>query len=222
MIPETHDPESGPRWQRRKDARPTELLEAAFHEFVTRGFTATRLEDIAKRAGCTKGTIFLYFENKEELFKEMVRHILLPHLAETEQRVEQHEGSMRDLLETILRTKFERMSRPPFSGMPKLIFGEVAHFPDMARFYHEEVIARSHRAIAQVLERGIELGEFRPMDTSNVARTAVAPLILASLWMHSFAPHTNEHIDPSAFFEASLGVLLRGITRDVVPGGSHE
>lgn len=221
MIPETHDPETGPRWQRRKEARPTELLDAAFHEFVTRGFTATRLEDIAKRAGCTKGTIFLYFENKEELFKEMVRHIMLPHLAETEQRVEQHQGSMRELLETLLRARFERMSSPPFSGMPKLIFGEIAHFPDMARFYHDEVIARSHRAITQVLERGIELGEFRPMDTSNVSRTSVAPLMLASLWMHSFALHTDEKIDPKAFFEASLEVLLRGIAAEKAPGGTH-
>ena len=147
MTTKSHAPKSGPRWQRRKETRPAELIDAAFEEFVAGGFAATRLEDIARRAGCTKGTIFLYFENKEELFRAMVRQILLPHLAEAEQQVEQPQGSMRDLLAGIMRRRYERMSSGPMSGMPKLIFGEVAHFPQLARFYHDEVIARSHRTI---------------------------------------------------------------------------
>lgn len=221
MTTKSHAPKSGPRWQRRKETRPAELIDAAFEEFVAGGFAATRLEDIARRAGCTKGTIFLYFENKEELFRAMVRQILLPHLAEAEQQVEQHQGSMRDLLAGIMRRRYERMSSGPMSGMPKLIFGEVAHFPQLARFYHDEVIARSHRTIERVLQRGIELGEFRPLDTANVARTAVAPLLLAAMWRHSFAPHLDETIDPKAYFEASLDLLLRGIAAEPAPGESH-
>ena len=221
MPIETQPHESSPRWQRRKETRPAELIESAFEEFVTRGFAATRLEDIAKRAGCTKGTIFLYFPSKEELFKEMVRQVMLPYLAEAEQVVEHHQGTMRDLLADLLRRRFERMMNSKLSGVLKLVFAEVGHFPDIARFYHDEIISRSHRMISSVLQRGVELGEFRAHDTANVARMAVAPLMLAALWRHTFAPHTDQAIDPNAYFEASLEVLLRGIASDPAAGDSH-
>ena len=99
----------------------TKLLRSALTLFSEKGYEGTSIREIIEGAGVTRPVLYYYFENKEELFKEMVRHIMLPHLAETEQRAEQHQGSMRELLETLLRARFERMSSPPFSGMPKLI-----------------------------------------------------------------------------------------------------
>lgn len=215
----TPTPSSEPRWHRRKEARPAEILDAALEEFGARGFAAARLEDIARRAGCTKGTIFLYFQSKEDLLKELTRHVVVPRLELAEQIVEQHEGSMRELLEKLLRSRWETMTTSAVSRMPKLIFAEAGNFPDLARFYHQEVIARSHALVERVLRAGIERGEFRDMDVANVARAAVAPILMGAMWKHSFAPHLPEVADMQPFFETSLDLLLRGIARAPITGG---
>src|SRR6476659_1734794 len=123
-----------PRWERRKDARPQELLEAAIDLFVERGYAATRLEDVARRAGVSKGTLYLYYENKDELFKAVVRGSIVPVIGEAEASV---------------------------SGIIKLVTAEAGNFPELASFYQEEVINRGTRATASMLERGIARGEFR-------------------------------------------------------------
>ena len=207
-----------PRWQRRKKARPAEILDAAFSAFVDRGFAATRLEDVAKLAGCTKGTIFLYYESKEELFKAVIRSSIVPALERAEQIIAQHQGSARELLTAILRARFEGMTRTRLSGLPKLIFGEAGNFPDLARFYHDEVVARSQAMFERALRLGIASGEFRAdLDVPYVARATTAPLIVAALWMHSFAPHAACHIDPERYFAAYLDVLFRGIASPDAP-----
>src|SRR5256885_11530743 len=99
---------TAPRWRRRKESRPGEILAAALETFVERGYESARLEDIARRAGCTKGTIFLYYESKEELFKAVIRDVMLPVIRDSEQAIEQHEGSSRDLLEKLLPFRWER------------------------------------------------------------------------------------------------------------------
>lgn len=214
-LPST-PPASEPRWHRRKEARPTEILEAALAEFVERGYAAARLEDIAKRAGCTKGTIFLYFANKEELFKGVVRANVIPRIELSEQIVAEHQGPVRDLLVKLLRLRWEGIYDPRLSGLPKLMFSEAGNFPDLARFFHDEVMARSHALIERVLRLGIERGEFRPLDVHSTARFAVTPIVMAALWKHSFA-QCGAPVDPVAYFESSLDVLLRGIAREGTP-----
>ncbi len=210
-----------PRWHRRKDERPAELLDAALEEFVARGYAATRLEDVARRAGCTKGTIFLYFANKEELFKAMVRQNVLPGIQEAETLVERHQGSYRDLLAQVLRARWDGVVNSRLSGLPKLMFAEAVNFPELARFHMEEVVSRSQALIERVLRAGIAAGEFREHDTGSVARVAVSPLVMAALWKHSFEPHAVVHIDPDRYFEASLDLLLRGIARTADGGNSR-
>ncbi len=205
-------PAAQPRWRRRKEARPAEIIEAALEAFVSRGYAGTRLEDIARSAGCTKGTIFLYFESKEELFKAVVRTSVVPRLAQAEQLVDRHQGSVRDLLEQLLRMRWDSIYASPLSGLPKLLLSEAGNFPDLARFYNDEVVARSQALIERVLRMGVERGEFRPMDTLHVARVAVTPILLAALWKHSFAPCVTTLTNPQSYFEAALEILLRGIT----------
>ena len=208
---------AGPRWQRRKQARPSEILDAALVEFVEHGFSGSRLEDIARRAGCTKGTIFLYFDNKQELFKAMVRRTMLPVIETGESMLEQHDGAARELLVKLLRQRFDYMTNTAACALPKLMLAEAANFPELARFYHEEIITRSHAIIERTLRLGVERGEFRPIDTSNVARVAVAPLLLVAAWKFSFMKHAKVDLDAEAFFESGLDLLLRGIHRDTTP-----
>jgi AcrR family transcriptional regulator len=212
-------PSPEPRWHRRKEARPAEILDAALHEFVARGYAATRLDDIAKRAGCTKGTIFLYFPNKAELFKALIRETVIPLIQQAEQVVEQHEGPVRDLLAKIIRSRWESLVHSRLSGLPKLIFAEAVNFPELARFYHDEVIARSQAVMQRVLRLGIERGEFRDVDVAGVARLAVSPMLVATLWKHSFALCAPTQVDAQAYFETSLDILLRGIAREAPSEG---
>ena len=209
-----------PRWHRRKEERPAEILDAALQEFVSRGFAATRLEDMARRAGCTKGTIFLYFANKEELFKALVRQTVLPRIQQAETLVEQHQGSNRDLLAQLIRARWEAVVNSRTSGLPKLMFAEAGNFPELAKFHFDEVVSRSQALIERVLRAGIAAGEFREHDAESVARVAVSPLLMAAMWKHSFEPHAVVHIDPERFFEASLDLLLRGIARTTDGGTS--
>jgi AcrR family transcriptional regulator len=217
--PTTADKTHEPRWHRRKEARPAEILDAALEQFVARGFAATRLDDIAKRAGCTKGTIFLYFANKEELFKALVREYIVPRIQLAEQVVEQHEGPVRDLLEKVLRARWEGLLNSHLSGLPKLMFSEAGNFPDLVRFYHEEVVSRSQAVIKRILELGIARGEFRDVDVHSVALVTVSPMLMAALWKHSFAPCVPSYEDTQTYFDTSLEILLRGLARETTPGG---
>lgn len=203
-----------PRWRRRKDARPGEILSSALDSFVDRGFQGTRLEDVARQAGCTKGTIFLYYPGKAELFKAAVREAMLPMLEAAEQMVQNHRGSSRDLLEALLRQRWNVMLQTRLSGLPKLMFAEAGKFPDLARFYHDEVIHRSHALLTRVLEQGVERGEFRPLDAENTARLALAPIMVAAIWRHSFAEVVEPPIDPEAFFAVALEQFFRGIAAE--------
>ncbi len=202
-----------PRWHRRKEDRPAEILDAALTEFVSRGYAATRLEDVARRAGCTKGTIFLYFANKQELFKALVRQTVLPRIQQAEAMVEQHRGSHRELLARLLRARWDDIVNSRLSGLPKLMFAEAGNFPELARFHFDEVVLRSQALIERVLRAGVASGEFRAHDTESVARLAFSPLIVAALWKHSLEPHASVPVDRERYFEASLDLLLRGLAR---------
>jgi AcrR family transcriptional regulator len=205
------EPRPVPRWRRRKAARPAEILNAALDSFVERGYEASRLDDIARQAGCTKGTIFLYYASKAELFKAAVREAMSPVLLAAEQTVESHRGGARELLEALLRQRWQAMTNTRLSGLPKLMFSEGGKFPELARFYHDEVIERSHALLTRVLELGVEDGEFRPMDAANVARISIAPILLAAVWRHSFATVVEKQIQAEPYFEAALELLFRGI-----------
>jgi len=210
-----------PRWHRRKEARPSEILDAALEEFLTRGFTASRLDDIARRAGCTKGTIFLYFASKEELFKAIVRDRLLPVIQSAEAQVEQHEGPSADLLRSLVRARWELLVHSPLSGMPKLVISEAGQFPDLVRFFYDDVVARSYAVFARVLREGIERGEFRPLDPMYVARSLMAPLIVAALWKHAIQPYAMKDVDPEKYFDTSLDLLLAGIAAPAAGGNAR-
>jgi len=201
------------RWQRLPQERPERILTAALEAFVENGFAATRLEDIAERAGISKGTLYLYFENKEALFKAAVRENIVPLIARAEERVESFEGSARDLLVEIVRSWWKTMHESRITGLPKLVLAESSNFPDAARYYFDEVVVRMRGLIARALRRGIESGEFRAVDVDYTVRVVMAPLVMALIWKHSMVKCQIDALDFDRQLNASIDVLLHGVVR---------
>lgn len=204
-----------PRWERRKDARPQELLAAALDQFVERGYAATRLEDVAKHAGVSKGTLYLYFANKEELFKAVVRANIVATIGEAEQDAAAFDGPSGELLGTLLMKWWAEICATPLGGITKLILSEGNNFPELAQFYNEEVVARGSNLFIQVLIRGIERGEFRPVDPVVMTQVLIAPVLMLMMWTHSFMPTCDmPPVAPQAFMETFISTTVRGLRPD--------
>jgi len=203
--------DSKPRWERRKEARPKELLASAIELFVERGFASTRLEDVARRAGVSKGTLYLYYANKEDLFKAVVRQTILPMIDDAETSVAEFDGHSAELLRHVILSWWVRIGATKASGISKLILAEADNFPELARFYQEEVMTRRMRMISNMLERGIRRGEFRAIDVPQTAQVLIAPLLMLSTWKHTIAPCDRCDLQPEAFLEAFLDLTLHGL-----------
>ena len=206
-----------PRWERRKDARPQELLAAAIDLFVERGFAATRLEDVARRAGVSKGTLYLYFENKEELFKAVVRNSIVPVIGQAESSVAEFDGHSAELLRKVLMDWWDRVGASKVSGIVKLVMAEANNFPELARFYQVEVINRGTRMISSMLERGIARGEFRSINVTQTTQVLMAPMLMLVTWKHSVGPCERGDLEPLAFLDSFLDMALHGLLPPASP-----
>lgn len=204
-----------PRWVRRKDARPEEITAAALTLFVEKGYANTRLEDVAARAGVSKGTVYLYFANKQELFKAVVREGLVSPISEVRDMIDTYDGKAFDLLGMVLRGWWRRIGSTPVSGIPKLIIAEARNFPEITDFYLAEVVRPGLDAIVRIIENGIAAGEFRQVDTRHTAHLVFAPTLLVSCWCNSLAPRDPEGMDPLRIIDAHIEMLRRGLA----PGG---
>ena len=203
--------DSKPRWERRKEARPQELLASAIELFVERGFAATRLEDVARRAGVSKGTLYLYYANKEDLFKAVVRQSIIPMIDDADASVAEFDGHSAELLRHVILSWWRRIGATKVSGISKLILAEADNFPELARFYRQEVMTRGITMMSNMLERGIRRGEFREIDVAQTAQVLIAPLIMLSTWKHTIAPCERCDLQPEAFLTAFLDITLNGL-----------
>ena len=204
-------PAKEPRWSRRKEARPEEITAAALELFSERGYATTRLEDVAARAGVSKGTLYLYFANKEDLFKAVLREGFISPLAEMRETVQRYEGATFELVEMLVRGWWQHIGATRLSAIPKLIIAEARNFPEVARFYVDEVVRPGREAIAGILRRGIERGEFREVDPEITGRLLLAPLFMVALWGSSLSVCTPERIDPLPLLEAHIEMLRHGL-----------
>lgn len=201
------------RRERRKEARPGELLDAALDLFVEKGFAATRSEEVAARAGVSKGTLFLYFPSKEELFKAVVRENISGRFGQWNDEFQAFEGSTPDMVRYCLRVWWERLGATRASGITKLIISEARNFPDIAAFYQQEVIRPGTELIRRILQRGIARGEFRPMDLDYAVFSLSAPMIFLIMMKHSLgvcAPQ-DYPLDPVRYIDSQVDILLRGM-----------
>lgn len=202
-----------PRRERRKEARPGELLAAALELFVEKGYAATRSEEVARRAGVSKGTLFLYFATKEELFKAVVRENIAGRFAEWYTEFEAFEGSTPEMLRYALMMWWERIGKTPAAGITKLMMSEAVNFPELAAFYQQEVIEPGHELIRRILQRGVDRGEFRPMDMEHAIFAVLAPMIFLMSWKHSFGACVSSStlLDPERYLEQQAQILLHGL-----------
>ncbi|MBY6260661.1 TetR/AcrR family transcriptional regulator [Azospirillum sp. 412522] len=208
-----------PRWRRRKDARPQEIVAAAMDVFVERGFAAARLEEVAARAGVSKGTLYLYFPSKDELFKAVIRAAILPNLQQAETLVATAGGPCFPMLDRLLRTVARLVATTRMATIPRLVIAEAGNFPELAAFYHREVIRRGFGVLAALLRRGIESGEFRPMAIDPTVRLIVAPLLMSAVWRTSFDGVDGEPpLDVTALVDLHIGNLRRVLLRDASEG----
>ena len=207
--------------QRRKEARPQELLDAALDLFVERGFAATRSEDVAMRAGVSKGTLYLYYPSKEELLKEVIRQNVINQIAEGEEIIRRFEGSTPDLLALVLRMWWERIGETRASGIIKLMTSEVRNFPEVAQFYVDEVVTPSNRMLEQVVQRGVDSGEFRGVNVPEVVHALVGPLVFLVLNKHSLGACSAAFLlQPKVVIEALIDMVIHGLVPRTATG-SH-
>ncbi|BBI98823.1 TetR family transcriptional regulator [Ferrigenium kumadai] len=206
------DVATSPR-QRRKQARPAELLAAALDHFVERGFAATKLDDVAAQAGVSKGTLYLYFDSKEELFKAVIRQGIFPVLDQGEAMLVQHDGDARSLLQGLLLRWWELVGATPLGGISKLMISEAGNFPDVAQYYYEHVIVRGRNLLRQALERGIAAGEFRAVDIESAIDVIFAPVMMLTIWRYSLAPCGCGRQDPETYLRTHLDLLLNGLEK---------
>jgi AcrR family transcriptional regulator len=199
------------RWRRRKEARPGEIGRAALECFAERGFAACSLDEIAARAGVTKGTLYLYFPNKEALFKEVVRQALVPRIAAFEESLAASESAALQLTHLIAAWP-EIIAAPNLGVIPKLMIAEAGNFPDLAQFYMREVIGRARRLVIGILRRGMTRGEFRRLDPNAAFFSVIAPLLLAVLWRHSFERHDERPLDVAVLCRTHASILLGGLS----------
>jgi AcrR family transcriptional regulator len=199
------------RWQRRSDARPAEITAAAFTLFAEQGFAATRLEDVAARAGVSKATIYRYFEGKDALFEAVVRSAIAPRFAEAEVLVEAFEGSSADILRTLFKIARGALEGP-LPALLKMIISESGTFPQLATLWSNLAVARMMALVRRIIERGIARGEFRAVDLEAIAPVVVAPIVLLGIWKQTFS-HTEVNFDRGRTLDQHVELLLRGLER---------
>jgi AcrR family transcriptional regulator len=208
------DEDRVPRWQRRPESRPQEILEAALHVFGEQGFARTRLEEVARRAGVSKGTLYLYFKSKEDLFREMARACVSASVAEGEEFVRTFQGSTRDLLEQFIRRYWAKMNEPANLRLVRVVHLELTNFPELARFFFQEVILRMRTMIQSIIDLGIERGEFRPVDSAFSARALQTLCAQLAQSQHAFRaydlhPMSNDDLESGIIDLYLNGVLQR-------------
>jgi AcrR family transcriptional regulator len=199
--------------RRRKEARPQELLDAALALFVEKGFAATRIEEVALRAGVSKGTLYLYYPSKEELLKAVISHYLSDRIAEGAEQAAQFEGSAGDLLRSMLVDWWGHLYDSPASGVFKLVITEVRNFPEIGDFYARQVVEPAHQLISSIVRQGMARGEFRTVDVDHAVHSLVLPLVMICLHRHSLGACPGEwHLDGNAFIAQHVHLVLDGLS----------
>ncbi|HEX9936475.1 MAG TPA: TetR/AcrR family transcriptional regulator [Longimicrobium sp.] len=193
--------QASPRWRRRPEDRPREILAAAMEVFADQGLAGARIDDIAARAGLSKGTVYHYFPGKDALFRELVRQIVRDNTVGIV--AADADGPARDLLRAFIRGLWAWVRTPEFDALYRLVLGELRQFPDLTRFYADEIAGRTVEHVAALVQRGISAGEFRAVDAPAAARALVALLTQNALWAArpEVFPHAASRSDEQVLAE---------------------
>ena len=205
--------ESASRWQRRKQERPDEILNAALELFTEKGFAATRMDDVAKTAGISKGTLYNYFESKESIFHAVVQEMISPEIDKVEAMVASYQGPTDHLLRQLIRAWWTNVGETRLSAIPKIVISESGNFPELADFFVETVVKRARKLFTDVVSRGVVSGEFNLVETQAVARLIIAPLVYATIWQHSLKPFDDDY-SSDEYVDMHIKFILKSLIKD--------
>lgn len=197
-----------PRYQRRKEDRPQEITEAALEAFAEKGYAATRVEEVAKRAGVSKGLLYLYFKTKEELFKAVVKSVVIRRVDQLIDTIETTELSSEDFIRGPLLSLMKQIPGSPIAIVIRLLISEGPRHPDLVDYYYENVVAKGLAAITAFVERGIERGEFRKSEITELPQLFLAPVMLSIIWGIVFK---TRQLDTDKLIETQIDMLLTRI-----------
>ncbi len=194
-----------PRYQRRKQDRPQEITAAAFAAFAEKGFTATKVEEVARRAGVSKGLLYLYFKTKEELFKAVIRSVVAPRIDELTRTLDRSDLGAEAFIRGPLLAFMQRLPGSRASIVIRLMISEAPRHPDLVDYYWDKVASRGLAALRQVLERGVESGEFRESAVTELPQLFVAPVMMSIVWGTVFAERS---LDTDRLIETQVDMIL--------------
>ena len=194
-----------PKYQRRKEDRPQEIADAAFAAFAEKGYSATRIDDVAKRAGISKGLTYLYYKTKEDLFKAVVKNVVVRRVDVLIGDVESTELSSEEFIRGPLLDFMKKVPGSPIAIVIRLLISEGPRHPDLVSYYYDNVVARGLQAIMRFVERGVERGEFRREALDLQPHLFLAPMMLSIIWRLIF---TEKPLDTDRLMESQVNMLL--------------
>ena len=198
-----------PRFQRRKEDRPAEITQAALAAFAENGYAATKVDEVAKRAGVSKGLLYLYFKTKEDLFKAVIRSFLSPRIDALIDNIEHSELSAEEFMRGPFLTFATSLPKSPAKILVRLMIAEGPKHPDLFAWYWENVVSRALDALRILIRRGVDNGEFRESSLNEFPQLLVAPVFFSMIWTIVFQPHSN--LDTDRFIEAHVNLVLDSI-----------
>jgi len=194
-----------PRYQRRKEDRPQEITEAAFSVFAEKGYAATRVEEVAKRAGVSKGLMYLYFKTKEELFKAVVKSVVVRRVDALVDAVETTDKTSEEFIRGPLLDFMKRVPGSPIAIVIRLLISEGQRHPDLVDFYWDNVVSKGLTAISRFIDRGVKRGEFRETAINDLPQLVLAPMMLSMIWRILFA---KRELDTDKLMETQIDMIL--------------
>ena len=194
-----------PRYQRRKEDRPQEITAAAFAAFAEKGFTATKVEEVARRAGVSKGLLYLYFKTKEELFKAVIRSVVAPRVDELTRTLDSSDLGAEAFIRGPLLAFMQRLPGSRASIVIRLMISEAPKHPDLVDYYWDKVASRGLAALRQLLERGVASGEFRESAVTELPQLFVAPVMMSIVWGTVFAERS---LDTDKLIATQVDMIL--------------
>ncbi len=204
------------RFKRRKEKRPAEITQAAMQAFAENGYEATRVDDVARRAGVSKGLLYLYFKTKEELFKAVIKSFVKPRIQALTRSIETNESSATEFLRGPFLELAKDIPSSPLRHLVRLMISEGPKHPDLTRYYWENVAGPGIQALNRLFENGVANGEFRPSALQQFPQLLVSPVLFSTMWQLVFEEHA--HLDTDALLEAHIEFVLDAIA--VNPGAS--
>jgi AcrR family transcriptional regulator len=202
---------AAPKWRRRKDARPSDIVAAALTVFAEKGFAGARIEEIARRAGISKGTLYLYFETKSDIFRAVVHDAVMPNIEEVKRTILALDLPFGEILRLLLPRFAQIVTELPVGAVVKMVVGESRNFPELAKVWHDEVVQQGVGILSALIERGQARGEIRPGDPRAHAFSIMGPMLMGVLWRETFTPVGGAAVDLPAIARQHAETILGGL-----------